>query len=229
MSEWWTYALSDFLLFSPRTYYRLFELYNAAVWPAQIAMLALGAIMVALLLRPAVWRGRLIAVILAAGWLWAAWFFLLQHYTTINWVADYFAHGFVLQALLLIWTGVILDDLRFRARSDVAGATGLGLMAFALVVHPLIGPLLLGRPWAQAELFGMTPDPTVIATLGVLAAAERPHWHLLLLPVTWCLIGGATLWTMESPDWPILPAAAVIALAAAVWKSLARSAAKPLP
>ena len=33
MSEWWTYHLSDFLLFAPRTYYRLFELYNAAIWP----------------------------------------------------------------------------------------------------------------------------------------------------------------------------------------------------
>ena len=29
MSEWWTYRLSNFLLFSPRTYYRLFELYNS--------------------------------------------------------------------------------------------------------------------------------------------------------------------------------------------------------
>ena len=26
MSEWWTYHLRDFLLFTPRTYYRLFEL-----------------------------------------------------------------------------------------------------------------------------------------------------------------------------------------------------------
>ena len=42
MSEWWTYRLYDFLLFTPRTYYRLFELYNAAVWPAQIAAIALG-------------------------------------------------------------------------------------------------------------------------------------------------------------------------------------------
>jgi hypothetical protein len=30
MSEWWTYTLSDFLLFSPRVYYRLFELHNRA-------------------------------------------------------------------------------------------------------------------------------------------------------------------------------------------------------
>ena len=33
MSEWWTYRPSDFLLFAPRTYYRLFELYNAEIWP----------------------------------------------------------------------------------------------------------------------------------------------------------------------------------------------------
>ena len=29
MSEWWTYRLSDFLLFAPRTYWRQFELLNA--------------------------------------------------------------------------------------------------------------------------------------------------------------------------------------------------------
>ena len=51
MSEWWTYSLSDFLLFSPRTYYRLFELYNLAIWPAQILALALGLAILALWLR----------------------------------------------------------------------------------------------------------------------------------------------------------------------------------
>ena len=33
MSEWWTYTLSDFLLFSPRTYHRLFELHNVVMTP----------------------------------------------------------------------------------------------------------------------------------------------------------------------------------------------------
>jgi len=42
MSEWWTYRLSDLLLFSPRTYYRLFELYNAAIWPAQVLAVVIG-------------------------------------------------------------------------------------------------------------------------------------------------------------------------------------------
>jgi hypothetical protein len=42
MSEWWTYRPSDFLLFAPRTYYRLFELYNSEIWPLQIVALLAG-------------------------------------------------------------------------------------------------------------------------------------------------------------------------------------------
>ena len=43
MAEWWTYRPEDFLLFSPRVYWRLFELHNAAVWPVQVPALLLGA------------------------------------------------------------------------------------------------------------------------------------------------------------------------------------------
>src|SRR5258707_15614550 len=50
MSEWWTYRLTSFLLFSPRTYYRLLELYNLAIWPAQLAGAAIGVAIVALLI-----------------------------------------------------------------------------------------------------------------------------------------------------------------------------------
>ena len=150
MSEWWTYSLSDFLLFSPRTYYRLFELYNAAIWPAADRGLALGVAILGLLLRGAAWRGRAIAAMLAACWLWVAWAYLLVRYDTINWAASYFAVGFALEALLLAWNGVIRNRLRFRPGLDLAGQAGLCIFLFALVVHPLIGPLT-GRPWLQIE------------------------------------------------------------------------------
>ena len=107
MSDWWTYSLSDFLLFAPRTYYRLFELYNDEVWPAQIAALVAGAAILALLERGGPLAGRLISVILAASWLVVAWAFHLQRYATINWAAVYFAAGFALQALLVLWSGTI--------------------------------------------------------------------------------------------------------------------------
>ena len=223
MSEWWTYSLSSFLLFSPRTYYRLFELYNTAIWPAQWLALALGFVVFVLLLRPAPWRGRCIAAILVAGWLWVTWFYLLRHYDTINWAASYFAIGFAIEALLLLGTGAALDRLHFGSPLSFIGASGLSMVAVALA-YPLVGPLLIGRPWNQAEMFGVAPDPTVLATLGVLTAAGRPHWHLLIVPAIWCAISGATLWAMESPDALIMPAAGAIALVLAARKSLARTA-----
>ena len=140
---------------------------------------------------------------------------MLQRYDPINFAARYYAIGFALQAALLVWTGVIRDRLRF----DSAKWIGIALIIYALAIHPLIAPLS-GRPWTQAEIFGLAPDPTVIATLGVLVAAARPNWLLLILPLLWCIISGLTLWTMESPEAPVIPLAAVVTLGIAAWKTL---------
>ena len=219
MSEWWTYTLSDFLLFSPRTYYRLFELYNREIWPAQILTLGAGVAILPLLRRGGAGPGRAIAAILAGCWLWVAWGFHFQRYATINWAATYFAAGFAVEALLLIWTGVIRGRLAFGAADGAVGRAGLGVVLFALVVQPLIGPLA-GRDWAQAEIFGVAPDPTALATLGILLlAAKRTFWALLLIPMSWCVVTGATLWAMGSPDAPVMPFAALLCLIVAVRKT----------
>jgi hypothetical protein len=102
MSEWWTYGLRDLLLFSPDTYYRLFELYNLEWWPLQAVALALGATLWLLCRRGGERAGRAIAAILALCWLWVAWAFHDQRYASINPAADYFAWGFAVQALLLL-------------------------------------------------------------------------------------------------------------------------------
>ena len=93
MSEWWTYSLSDFLLFSARTYYRLFELYNLVVWPWHVLAIALGLAVLVSWLRRGAWQGRSVAVILAICWLFVAWAYLLAHYDTINWAAQLFRRG----------------------------------------------------------------------------------------------------------------------------------------
>jgi Family of unknown function (DUF6064) len=221
MSEWWTYTLSDFLLFSPRTYYRLFELHNLAVWPWHLAALGLGLAVLVVWLRGAAWAGRSAAAILAACWLVVAWAYLVVRYDTINWAASYFAVAFAIEALLLLLTALVRDRLPLRPPRDVAGIAGLCLFVFALVAWPLVGALL-GRPWLQAELFAVAPDPTVAATLGVLLAAERTRWELIVVPLIWCAISGATLWAMGSPDALLPAAAALLTLALAGWTAVAR-------
>lgn len=204
MSEWLTYAPSDFLLFSQQTYYRLFELYNEDIWPMQLLALSLGAATAVLVLRKPAWQGRAITAILAACWIWVAWAFLLKRYATINWAAVGFAAVFLAEALLLIWTGVVRGRLVYRATGRAPGRVGFAVFAFALVAYPVIGALS-GRKWLQAELFGTAPDPTVIATLGMLLMATgRSFWELLFIPIIWCAISALTLWTMGSPQYVII-------------------------
>ena len=209
MPEWWTYSAEDFLLFSPRTYWRMIERHNDALWPAQILTLALGVAILLWLFRPRPWSDRVIAGTLAALWAWLAWGFLWERYATINWAASYLAPLFVLQAFLLAMIG---GRLRWSASRTGRGLVGLALFVYALVLHPLAVPLM-GRSTRGAEVFGITPDPTAIATIGlVLMAAGRWSWVLLIVPMAWCVASWATLHTLGASESGVLLAAGVLAI-----------------
>ena len=225
MSTWWTYSLSDLLLFSSETYHRLFELYNKAIWPTPLLFLAIGILIPVLVFWKPAWQGPFISAVLAVSWGWVAWAYHLQHYATINWAAPGFAMGFVGQALLFLWSGIIRGRLVYRPAIAVIDWIGFGVFGLALVIQPLLAPLL-GRAWIQAEIFGVAPDPTAIATLGLLLlTGRRVYWTLLILPAVWCLISGAILAAMASPLALIPPIAAVVVISAALWKSRRASAA----
>lgn len=219
MSEWWTYTLSDFLMFSPGTYYRLFERYNAAIWPFQVATVGLGFAVLALLGRA---RGRFISAILAGCWLWVAVAFHANRYAAINWAAVDFAWGFGLEAALLLWLGVVGGKLAFDRPVEVTGWTGLLIFLFALAAEPMVGPML-GRSWRQVEIFGVAPDPTTVATLGILLlGAGRGRWVLIVVPAIWCAISGATLWAMKAPDAWIPPLSALLVVSLMISNGLRR-------
>lgn len=214
-SEWWTYGLRDLLLFSARTYYRLTELYNLELWPLQLLAGALGAALWLLWRRGGAASGRFVALLLALCWLWVAWAYHWQRYASINWAASYFALAWAAQAVLLLGAAA-RGDLAAAPLGRLPARFAQALLLYALLLHPLLAPLL-GRGWAQAELFGLLPDPTALATLAVLlrASPRRAIW-LWPLPLLWCLISGATRWAMASPDWLIVPLAALLAAGCAI-------------
>jgi hypothetical protein len=211
MSQWWTYRPEDFLLFSPRVYWRMFELHNAAFWPLHFATLAAGLVIILLVLRRLPRRGLWVALILAALWAFVGWTFLWSRYAAINWAIIYVAPAFGLQALLLAIAaargGPVLD------RKDAGAWVGVLLMAIGIAAYPLLPPLF-ERPWRSAEVFGIAPDPTAIATLGALLTASGRFAPLLLvIPLLWLLLSGLTLQTMGDPQaWlPLLTAGTVVA------------------
>jgi hypothetical protein len=217
MAVWLSYSLSDFLLFTPHTYYRLFELYNRAVWPAHLAVAALDLLLLVFFFYGGARRGRAIAAILAACWLWVAWAYLLERYDTINWMARYAAIGFAVEAVLLIVSGIVLN--RLKPGTDFTRRAGMAIVVFALFIQPLFAPML-GRPWTQLEIFGLAPDPTVAVTIGALLTMRRAPWVLFVIPLLWCAITGATLWAMDAADALLMPAIAVLAIGLALWRRL---------
>ena len=215
MSDWLTYAPQDFLLFSPRVYYRLIELHNEALWPLQVAALACGLLLLFLTLRGGAAASRVVFAILGALWMWIAWSFLWERYATINWVVAYAAPLYAAQGLALIWCGAISERLRLAPVTGlVAGATAV-LIATAVIGYPLIAPLM-GRPWTAAETFGIFPEPTALATLAVLACVPRGSALLMIIPLLWCVLASEILWLLRSPDFFVPATVALIAVFLAI-------------
>jgi hypothetical protein len=197
MSEWWTYTVADFMMFSARTYYRLIEHYNRAWWPFHLLAAGLGVLVIGLILRAPVARSRTITGVLALLWAWVAMAFLWHRFSAISTGAAWFAAAFGAEALLLVFAGVMKGWLTFENRGAPAWL-GLALLTLAVAAYPFTA-VVSGRGWAQGEVFGMMPDPTALGTIGALMMA-RGRWRrrLLVLPVLWCLLSAATLWALST-------------------------------
>lgn len=196
MSEWWTYQLSDFLMFSPQVYWRLVERYNRDVWPLQLLAFAAGCVLLRLAIGQRPGAQRITAAVLAAAWAWTGWAFAWQRYATINWAAEYLAIAFAVQAVLLLIATVIDPGGDRQLAGSLARRVGLIAVGCGVLLYPPAG-LPFGRPLAQAEMFGLMPDPTALATLGWLAAS-RIRWRawLAIIPALSFVAGMLTLWTM---------------------------------
>jgi hypothetical protein len=194
MGDLASYRLADFILFSETAYYRQFELYNQATWPLHFVAVLFALLVGYGLWKKPDWGGRVVSVMLVVSWCWVAWAFLYQRFYQIHVVADMYALGFVLQAGLLAWYGVVRNRLGLVAASQPRMVIGAGVLFVALVVYPFIA-LISGRSWLQFEMFALAPDPTVLATLAILLLYKAPG-ILYVIPVVWVIVSGMTLFGM---------------------------------
>lgn len=219
MSAWSGYTLSDLLLFSPRVYERLLELHNAQWWPAHFAAIFSGLVIIACVFRTTAFGGRLVYALLGAAWLFVAWAFFATRYQSINWAAEYIAPIIAIQGLLLLVLAAWRHppDLMFRVTPP--GVIAILVLIFGIFGYPFVAALS-GRSWQSAEFFTLTPDPTAIVTLAVLALSTgAARWLAMLIPIAWCIISGLTLSTLGWPDFFVAPLAGLLCFGAAFCQS----------
>ncbi len=214
MEVWASYSLNDLLLFSPGTYFRLYEIHNTELWPLHLLMLAVALALLALTRNKEMSWSWVVFLLLGILWGFVGWFFLYQQYAQIYNAAAWFAIGYGIQAVLLLAIAILRPNgttIRWRGYENLSDP-GLLLFLYALMVHPFIG-IISGRSWEAVELFGLSPDPTALGTLGIMLMCRGKLVYLLAtIPLLWICITGLTHLAMNSSTGVITIGALVLAL-----------------
>ncbi len=177
------------LPFTAEQFLDVFRRYNEAVWPAQIALIAVGLFTAFAALRANVrrsWRWARVAIaLLAALWLWSGIVFHKTFFASMTPAGEVFGSLFIAQAgllLLCLWQ----NGSTFEPASRANVVASLVLMAYALLVYPAVG-LALGQRYPALPTFG-APCPTTIFTFAVFCLLPAITPRFAAVPVLWTLI-----------------------------------------
>jgi hypothetical protein len=183
------------LPFTTDQFLSVFEQYNQAVWPLQLALNLLGLTAVFLAIRKTIYSNRLIAVILAFYWLWIGLAYHYTFFTAINPAANAFAVLNVIQGILFLAYGLFSQRLSFHFTPNVYGILGALLIIYAMIIYPLLGAMF-GHVYPKSPTFGL-PCPTTIFTFGLLLWTDtRLPKSVLIIPFLWSLIGSSAALTL---------------------------------
>ena len=166
----------------------VFESYNAAIWPMQVAAYVLGAVAILLAVRKVKSSARIIAAILSfLGLFTGIAFFMLA-------LAPVFPPAYLFGGLFVVQAGILLAEI-FRPRVSFglgrgwSPVIGLLFISFSVVGYPLVG-LLLEHRYPRSPPFGLTPCPLLVFTFGLLLlTTSRVPKRLFVIPLLWALAG----------------------------------------
>ncbi len=196
MEDLFSYRLTDFLMFSEQTYWRLFSRYNQSIFPLPLLSLAFGLYCLyafvafkKIVIKP-------LLMLIALAWLWIGFRFFGQLYSEINVYAGYLAVLFWLQGLLLLSRSFKTVTYHAWFRHPFERYIGWVLWIMALLMLPLF-EILLGKSMNATSSFALTPDSIAIVSIAlVLILNIKPWW--VLAAALWLMISTLTYWAMGS-------------------------------
>jgi hypothetical protein len=174
--------------FTQEQFLNVFTQYNTSVFPLQIVFIALGFIALWLAIKKSPLSDRIILLILSFFWFWMGFVYHILFFSSINPLAYVFGVLFIVEAILLLYLGVIKKQVGFGLTRDRFAIIGLLFIVYALVIYPLIGTYL-GHGYPRLPTFGL-PCPTTIFTFGIFLMADKKFpLSLLVIPLIWSIIG----------------------------------------
>lgn len=179
------------LPFTAADFREVFVRYNHAVGPAPLVLTALAVVAVIAVLGNRRQRHHLACAVLALLWLWSGLVYHGLFFSGLNAPAYGFGLLFLAQAVGLYWLGIRQDRIVFEVRKSRATAIlGAVVIGYAILIYPAVS-YALGHRWPQGPTFG-APCPVVLFTLGLFfwTTPSFPK-GLLIVPLTWCLVGSA--------------------------------------
>jgi len=197
--------------FTQEQFFQVFEKYNHAVFPLQLALFGFGILVVLLIHRDLKNKSLWIGGFLALLWLWTGIAYHLSFFTPINRAAYGFGGIFILQGIFFL-IETFRGRLQFSQKNHTWQYIGYFFVLFGLIIYPLIS-YALSEFAAQTISLGL-PCPTTIFTLGWLMFTSRQFpKYLLIIPILWALIGtGAAINFGVYQDYVMLIAAAATAI-----------------
>ncbi len=186
--------------FTVEQFFEVFRTYNEAIWPAQIVAYVLGVLALALAYRAGKLSNRMVSAILMVFWIWMGTFYHVRHFSVINPAAWIFGIAFILQGLLFLAVGTVLNKLSFCFRLKPLPMIGAVFVLYAMVIYPVLG-IYFGHVYPAAPMFGVAPCPTTIFTIGILLwTTNKVPGCLLVIPFLWSLIGMSAAVNLRVPQ-----------------------------
>ena len=178
------------LPFTEEQFFDVFGRYNEAVWPAQIALIALGLFVAFAAYRANVrqswWWARVAMFLLAVLWLWSGIVYHKLFFASITPAGRVFGSFFIAQAGLLLLS-LLQNGSTIQRTSRPIVLVSAAIFSYALLLYPMLG-LAFGHRYPAMPTFG-APCPTTIFTFGVfcLLPGIIPR-SAIAVPVLWTLI-----------------------------------------
>ena len=167
-----SFTIDDLLL--------VFERFNLAIWPLQIAAYVLGLLAVFFTIKQTKYSMKIVLAILSFFWLWCGIVFCM-----IYWAPSYpYAYGFgvlaTIQGLLFLFS-TIKSNLSDCPRINLHFNVGILFIIYAMAGYPILG-YFLGHIYPKFVPFGLVPCPTTVFTFGLFLMMDKkfPRYTIII-------------------------------------------------